>query len=129
MPMSETSTGRWPTPRTTDGERGGRGDLLAKLRGYAMAHNGTDVPPASNQLSLFAEDSLANRTPPLDDAWVPPTSAISGRTSPESFASLNPDGSWRKTCQGYSQVMLDGSLETFCETWPRAGMTRSGTAY
>ena len=46
-----------------------------------------------------------------------------------SFASYDPDGSWRKTCQGYSQVTLDGSLERFSETWPRAGMTLSGKAY
>jgi len=25
--------------------------------------------------------------------------------------------------------MMDGSLETFCETWPRAGTMLSGTAY
>jgi hypothetical protein len=60
---------------------------------------------------------------------APTTSATSGPTSPDSFASVNPDGSWRKTCQGYSQVTLDGSLERYSETWPRAGMTRSGTAY
>jgi hypothetical protein len=31
--------------------------------------------------------------------------------------------------QGYYQWMLDGSLEAFCETWPRAGMMQNGTAY
>jgi len=32
--------------------------------------------------------------------------------------------SWR-TCEG----CLDGGWETYSETWPRSGMTRSGTAY
>ena len=124
----EPSTVVSPTPKSTDGERGGRGDLLAKARGYQMAHNGT-MPIALNQLTLFAEGFHASPTPWLVNAADLPTSAISGRTSPDSFASLDPDGSWRKTCQGYSQVTLDGSLERFSETWPRAGMTRNGIAY
>jgi len=82
------------------------------------------------QLSMFsAEDFPVSLTLSPVAALPPQTSAISGLSSTDSFASLNPDGSWRKTCQGYSQVTLDGSLETFCETWPRAGMTRNGTAY
>src|SRR4030095_14635170 len=96
-------------------------------------HSWNEVPQSvsdvSNQLTLFAEAFPANLTPWLADAVALPTTATSGRTSPDSFATLNPDGSWRKTCQGYSQVMLDGSLEPFSETWPRAGMTRNGIAY
>jgi len=83
----------------------------------------------SSQLMLFAEAFPVSRTPSPALAAVPPTSATSGPNLADSFASLNPDGSWRKTSQGYSQVMLDGSLERFSETWPRAGMTRNGTAY
>ena len=85
--------------------------------------------PTWCQLTLFAGAFPASRTALLADVPAPTTSATSGRSSPDSFASLNPDGSWRKTCQGYSQATLDGSLERFSETWPRAGMTRSGTAY
>ena len=85
--------------------------------------------PVSTQLTLFAEAFPASPTRSPALAEVPPTSATSGRSSPDSFASLNPDGSWRKTSQGYCQVTLDGSLERFSETWPRAGMTRSGTAF
>jgi hypothetical protein len=53
----------------------------------------------------------------------------SGASLPASLASLDQDGCWRRTCQGYSQVMMDGSLETYSGTWPRAGMMRSGTVY
>lgn len=119
----------WPTPRNTDGDRGGRGDLLARVRNYRMVHNGTADDTSSNQLTLFAEAFPANPTRSLVDVAARLTSATSGPSSPESFASFNPDGSWRKTCQGYSQLMLDGSLEAFSETWPRAGMTRNGIAY
>src|SRR4029453_4718351 len=87
-------------------------------------------PSASwSQLTLFAEAFPASPTPWLVDAPALKTSATSGRSLPDSFASLDPDGSWRKTCQGYSQVMLDGFLGAFSETWPRAGMTRNGIAY
>src|SRR4029434_1905536 len=88
-------------------------------------------PPltVSNQLTLFAEAFPVSPTPWLVAVADLPTTATSGPTSPDSFASLSSDGSWRKACQGYSQVMLDGSLERFSETWPRAGMTRNGTAY
>jgi len=83
----------------------------------------------SSQLALFAEAFPVSRTRLLVDAADLPMSAISGPNLSDSFAVLNLDGSWRKTCQGYSQVTLDGSLERFSETWPRAGITRNGTAY
>jgi DNA (cytosine-5)-methyltransferase 1 len=88
-----------------------------------------DAEAVSPQLTLFAEAFPVSPTPWLAAVPVPPTSATSGRNSLDSFASLDPDGSWRKTCQGYSQVTLDGSLERFSETWPRAGMVLSGIAY
>ena len=87
------------------------------------------VDQNSGQLTLFAEAFPVSRTPWLADVPAPQTTATCGPSSPVSFACLNPDGSWRKTCQGFSQVTLDGSLERFSETWPRAGMTRSGIAY
>jgi hypothetical protein len=47
----------------------------------------------------------------------------------DSFAKLSPDGLWLKTYQGYSQVMTDGSLETFSGTWPAQGTMRNGECY
>jgi hypothetical protein len=89
--------------------------------------------PAENtiwQPSMFsAEDFPVSRTPWLADEKALKTTATSGPSSPDSFASLDPDGSWLKTCQGFCQLMLDGTSERFSETWPRAGMTRNGTAY
>jgi hypothetical protein len=121
----------WPTPRA-----GATSDQVSKPGSFfsldAAVHRPqllTPVTPVSSQLTLFAEAFPASPTPWLADVAALRTNATSGRPSPESFASVNPDGSWRKTCQGYSQVMLDGSLEPFSETWPRAGMTRNGTAY
>jgi len=121
----------WPTPQAYN-ERGSRAAYVAAGKGgmdLVTAVQLPDAPPASNQLTLFAEAFPASPTPWLADVPAQTTSAISGPSSSDSFASLDPDGSWRKTCQGYSQVMLDGSLARFSETWPRAGMTRNGTAY
>ena len=86
------------------------------------------VEPMSQASMFSVEDFPANPIPSPARAAVPPMNAISGPSLPDSFARLDPDGSWRKTCQGYSQVTLDGSLERFSETWPRAGMTRNGIA-
>jgi hypothetical protein len=135
----------WPTPCANDDNKsppahmamktrmkGGPRYTITSLQVAAKADAmgfSADVPIVSNQLMLFAEAFPVSPTPWLADAAALPTSATSGPSSPDSFANLNPDGSWRKTCQGYSQLMLDGSLEPFLETWPRAGMTQSGTAY
>jgi hypothetical protein len=144
-----TNRRMWPTPqisydgRSQEAWERAKASKAAKHRagGYAKGTGAPgmmdlqravtmdDAEPVSNQSTLFAEAFPVSRIRPLDDAWAVPTSATSGRSSPDSFASVNPDGSWRKTSQGYSQVTLDGSLARFSETWPRAGMTRNGTAY
>lgn len=51
-----------------------------------------------------------------------------GENLPVSFAKLTQDGYWLKTSQGYVQVNLDGSLEEFCETWPKWGIMLGGEA-
>jgi len=140
--MSDKSTGLWPTPqvRNRKGARAMRPHALGGESSPPGLEQAIElslgiiapevfVPPASPQLTLFAEAFPASPTPWLADVAALTTSATSGPSSPESFASVNPDGSWRKTCQGYCQLTLDGSLERFSETWPRAGMTRNGTAY
>ena len=88
-----------------------------------------NVATASQPSMFSAEDFPASPTPLLANVADLRTSVTSGPSTPDSFASLDRDGLWRKTCQGYSQMTLDGSLEAFSETWPRAGMTRNGTAY
>jgi DNA (cytosine-5)-methyltransferase 1 len=95
------------------------------LRGVAAA----DIEIDSSQLTLFAEAFPVNRTRSLADDWVPPTNATSGPSVLDCFASLGPDGRFLKTYPDCSPQMLDGSSEAFSETWPRAGMTRSGIAY
>ena len=83
----------------------------------------------SKQLTLFAEAFPVSRIALLADEAVLRTSATSGRSSPELFASVGLGGWSQRTSQGYFPQRLDGSLARFSETWPRAGMTRNGTAY
>lgn len=127
MATSEPSTGLWPTPQAY--AKGKPTNSTPGLTPLDIAVRGLYPSPASNQLTLFAAGSLVSLTPSQVAVAALPTSATSGRSSCESFAKYGPDGSWRKTCQGYSQVTLDGSLEECSGTWPRAGMTRNGTAY
>ena len=55
-----------------------------------------------------------------------------GESMPGLFASLSQDGSWQKTCAGYSQSLLPGfggeDSELFCETWPKWGIVLDGHA-
>ena len=90
-----------------------------------------------SQLSLFGnEESEKSRSCqvgfPVSRTALPGSvelllmSVISGENLPGSFAKLGPNGCWLKTCQGYCQASLDGSLEEFSETWPRWGILRGG---
>lgn len=129
----------WPTPNVPNGGRKPKGGVMTatgmtldgKKRqvGLENAVTMTFVETVSTQLTLWSEAFPVSPTPWLVDVAALKTSATSGPSSPDSFASLNPDGSWLKTSQGYCQLNLDGSSERFSETWPRAGMTRNGTAY
>ena len=148
--MSAPSTVLWPTPAaltnrksrramtpsTNNGRRSGGGqssppgleqavELAEGVTPKEMVGLFTD----SNQLTLFAEAFPVSPIVSPADAAPPPTTATSGRSSPDLFASLDPDGSWRKTYPDCSPVRLDGSSVPFSETWPRAGMTVNGRAY
>lgn len=94
-----------------------------------------DIPtslklPTPPQPMLFVEVSPAKMSP-----WLAPVPAskedaqLFGAKCFDSFAKLNPDGSWLKTYQGYSQVMLDGSSEISSETWPQRGTMRNGECF
>ena len=52
-----------------------------------------------------------------------------GESLHESFAKLSQDGLWLKTSQGCYQQTLDGHLQKFSGTWPRAGTMLSGTCF
>lgn len=57
---------------------------------------------------------------------------VFGESIPGLFASLSQDGSWQKTCAGYSQSLLPGfggeDSELYSETWPKWGIVLDGHA-
>jgi hypothetical protein len=80
-------------------------------------------------LTFSVEDFPASPSVSQDAGLETPTTVGSGLSSSESFALLDQHGSWLRTSQGYVQPRLDGSLEEYSQTWPRAGSMQSGIAY
>lgn len=96
--------------------------------------SGTTLPPST------AASIVAKWISSLVDFHAPPsalparkkgstTTGGSSRKSSESFAKLNPDGSFSRTSGDFCQQMLDGSSEKFSEGWPVSGSMRSGSVF
>lgn len=82
------------------------------------------------QPTLFAAASLAKMSALQENKKVSKAKGQrSGQSSIVSFAKFAPDGSLLKMSQGFSQVTLEGSLQKFSETFPRAGIMQSGELY
>ena len=64
--------GLWPTPRASDGERGGRGDLLASIRGYATqrAHWPTPTANRYSGLQSHGRNIILGTLSPKWVAWL-----------------------------------------------------------
>lgn len=90
------------------------------------------------RLILSAEDfrakMLAQQVKELVSLIVKGTlpAPVFGESIPGLFASLSQDGSWQKTCAGYSQSLLPGfggeDSELYSETWPKWGIVLNGHA-
>jgi hypothetical protein len=81
-------------------------------------------------LTLSAGDSPARTFHLLENArGLKENVQPSGQNFIESFAKLDQNGYWLKMYQGYCQVTMDGSLERFSGTWPKAGTMQSGKLY
>lgn len=59
---------RWATPRATDADRGGRGDLLAQVRGRPNGHSGRrfPTPTAQDGSNNGGPSQFERNTPPLN---------------------------------------------------------------
>ena len=86
-----------------------------------MTSTGQQYP----QLTLFAEATHANHSALQDNETEQTTNGTYGQGSQTQFAHYDPGShSWRT-----SQDTLVWDSGTYKQTWPRAGMTRNGTAY
>lgn len=106
-----------------------------------MATSENSLERNLSRLTSSAEDSRASQSASLESERLSPMSDGSGLISSESFAWYDPDSClWRirqasllpvsrKTKRVSGSKPADSRWERFSETWPRAGMTRSGIAY
>ena len=126
----------WPTPSGSPNKN--RDSKPAPS--YLSGGHGWSLRAAINAEGTFrsstssAAASPASPSVTLADVAANPIAAGFGLSSTESFAKLNPDGSWSKMCLGFAQwrMPLDGegdSLEEYSETWPKRGTMRSGSTY
>ena len=83
-------------------------------------------PATSNQSISSAEGSRVPQPRALDSEKAQTTNGGSGLSSTGLFASLNPDGSWRKTQPDCCLWGMDGRSVEYSGTWPKRGTMRSG---
>lgn len=76
--------------------------------------------------TLSLEESLASLIVWLASEVPVQTSATCGLNSDGSWKQLNHDGSWLKTCRGFSQVTLGGFSAPSSLTWGRFGIAADG---
>jgi hypothetical protein len=116
----------WATPKAADADRGGRGDLIQQVRQNSSRSGHYRCPCRCHASTSSAAASRAKISPMPERALGSPVHGrVFGPSTQDSFASYDPDtSSWRT-----SQLCLDGDLDEFSETWPRAGTTRNGIAY
>lgn len=88
LPDSHGSTAAWgqliPTPRASDGDRGGRGDLLTVLRGYETKHAGTLPTPTARdwRSGLASQETHGKNSRPLNETVSAMAGNRSGRMNP-----------------------------------------------
>lgn len=93
-----------------------------------------EYPRSILSVEDFPAKTLAQQVKELVSLIVKGTlpAPVFGESMPGLFASLSQDGSWQKTCAGYSQSLLPGfggeDSELFCETWPKWGIVLAGHA-
>lgn len=116
-----TSKPFYPTPRASDVERGGRGELLHVVKGAPSPRGPLDGGSTSSRAASRARTS-ATRARGLGSMESGPAS---GTNSPALFASFDPGtSSWRT-----SQLSLLGGWTPFSGRWCRTGMWVNGRAY
>jgi len=73
-----------PTPRATDADKGGRGDLLTVLRGYETKHAGTLPTPTARdwRSGLASEETHSTNSRPLNEVVARMSGNRSGRMNP-----------------------------------------------
>lgn len=93
-----------------------------------------EYPRSILSVEDFPAKTLAQQVKELVSLIVKGTlpAPVFGESMPGLFANLSQDGSWQKTCAGYSQSLLPGfggeDSELYSETWPKWGIVLDGHA-
>lgn len=93
-----------------------------------------EYPRSILSVEDFPAKTLAQQVKELVSLIVKGTlpAPVFGESMPGLFASLNQDGLWLKTWQGYCQSLLPGFVEEdselYSETWPKWGIVLDGHA-
>jgi hypothetical protein len=109
------------------GDGNGHGTLTAAQIGPTWRLGATDSCPCRCHTSTSSAAGSPARTSqsPAEAKGSTGHARVFGASTPDSFASYDPaTSSWRT-----SQLSLLEEWSVFSGTWPRAGMTRSGTAF
>lgn len=130
-----------------DSNLGSKGQDTSKQNGKSKTMNtqpesspstgptSSDTPTSEMLFDLQSSISSAEASPakmfhlPAPERALGGGDPLFGLKCFDSFARLGPTGSWLKMYQGYFQMMVDSSLETFLETWPTHGTMRNGVCY
>ena len=132
LPAGGSERRMWPTPRAEEAAHPGRVKIKPGQQLHLAAAVQQPWPPPmpaapedDPQLTLWPEDSPASPSASPGRASPRRIAGGSGQHSRTSFADYDPASCSWKT----SRVSLDGEWETYSETWPPSGMTRTGIAY
>jgi hypothetical protein len=77
-------------------------------------------------MSFAADSRVKTSHGPVQEQASTVNARVFGPSTPEWLANFDPGTSLWRTSQG---SLFEEGLAEFSETWPRSGMTRSGTAY
>jgi hypothetical protein len=91
---AETESGSWPTPRSSDGERGGRGDLIQAVRGNPNSHYRLWSPPVADDAIERTAGKWNSRGEPKLSAQVKlwPTPTVNGNYNRKGLTPTSGDG-------------------------------------
>ena len=114
------------SPKATDADRGGRGDLIQQVRGNWNPHFGKGCPCRCHTSTSSAAGSPArtSASPAAGPDW-PANARVFGGSSQGSLGNYDPATSSLKTCQ---RSLLGDSTESL-RILPRAGSMRSGIIF
>ena len=133
-PATPTCAPLWPTPTAQAAKHGRATDYEVSrdptidnlhVRVRRVEEDGMCPCKCHRSMSSAAASPVKTSPSPARAQDSMENARVFGPSTQDSLASFDPDtSSWRT-----SQLCLLGGLDEFSETWPRSGMTRSGTAY